>query len=98
MQRPQYDHRGDRGTRELGSDVRSNAGETEHLDMQHLAGRTRRIEVLATIMPQPEVEIFPYGGLLDYIGVALELVADRGPDEISPVRVETVLNHQIDMA
>src|SRR5947209_8761249 len=85
MQSPQHDHRGDGGACELGRDIGSNAGKAQHLDMQHLASRTRRVEV------------FAHRGLLDHVGVALELVADGGPDEIGPVRVETILDHQIDV-
>ena len=36
--------------------------------------------------------------MFDDVGMAFELVADRGSDEISPVGVETVLHHQVDMA
>jgi len=33
--------------------------------------------------------------LLDHVGVPLELIADRRPDEIRAVRIESVLHHQI---
>src|SRR5215475_11275713 len=98
VQRSEHDHRRNRRARKLGRDVRSNAGEAEHLELHRLAGGTDRLEVLAAVVPQAEVEPLPVGGLLDHVGVTLELVADRGPDEVGAVRIEAFLHHQIDMA
>jgi hypothetical protein len=65
--------------------------------VQHLAGAPRRFEVFPAEMPQTEVQAVPGRGLLDDVGVPLELVADRRPDEIRPVRIEPLLHHQIDL-
>src|SRR5690348_15308656 len=48
-------------------------------------------------MPQTEVQTAPGRRLLDDIHVPFELVADRRPDEIRPVRIEPFLHHQIDL-
>jgi hypothetical protein len=36
--------------------------------------------------------------LPDHVGVAFELIADCGPNEIGSVRVEAVVYHQVDLA
>jgi hypothetical protein len=33
----------------------------------------------------------------DHVGVAFELIADCGSNEIGPVRVETLLHHEVDL-
>src|SRR5580704_1557226 len=91
-------NRGDSGAGEIGRDVLRDGGKTEHVDMQHLAGLPRRFEIRARVIPQTELQAFTGRGLLDHVGVPLELVADRRPDEIRAVRIESVLHHQIHMA
>src|SRR4029078_1424686 len=58
---------------------------------------TRGFEIFPAKIPQTEVQAVPGRGLLDDICVAFELVADRCPDEISTVRIEPFLHHQIDL-
>src|ERR1700742_3550853 len=98
MQGSEYGNRGDGGAGEIGRDVLRDAGKTKHVDMQHLAGLPRRFEIRARVIPQTEVQAFTGCGLLDHVGVPLELVADRRPDEIRAVRIESVLHHQIHLA
>src|SRR5260370_36632952 len=98
VQRSQHDNRGDCGASKFGRDIRGNTGEAEHLDVQHFSSRTRRFEILATVVPQTEVQTLSDRRLLDHVGVAFELVADCGSNEIGPVGVKALLNHQIDMA
>ena len=50
------------------------------------------------VVPQTEIQAFAGRGLLDDVGVAFELIADRRSDEIGAVRIESVLHHQIDVA
>jgi hypothetical protein len=56
--------------------------------MQRLAGALHRFEIGAAVIPEPEVQAFSDGRLLDDVCVAFELVADRRPDEIRAVRIE----------
>src|ERR1700722_323137 len=98
MQGSEHGNRGDGGAGEIGRDVLRDAGKTEDVDMQHLAGLPRRFEICARVIPQTEVQAFTGRGLLDHLGVSLDLIADRRPDEIRAVRIESVLHHQIHMA
>jgi hypothetical protein len=65
------------------------AGKTEDIDVQHLAGLPRRFEIGAGIVPQTEVQAFARRGLLDHVGVTLQLIADCRSDEVSAVRIES---------
>src|SRR6266446_8673318 len=98
VQRSQHDNRGDCGASKFGRDIRGDTGEAQHLDVQHFSSCTRRFEILATVVPQTELQTLSDCRLLDHVGVAFELVADRGSNEIGPARVRALLNHQIDMA
>jgi len=49
-------------------------------------------------VPQSEVQALSGRGLLDHVGVPVESIADCGADEIGPIRVESLLDHQVDMA
>src|SRR5260221_1337471 len=97
VQRSQHDDRGDRRASELRRDIGGDTGEAKHLDVQHLSGCTHRFEVFSAVVPQTEVQTLSDRGLLDHVGVAFELVTDCGSNEIGPVRVKALLNHQIDM-
>src|SRR3984885_4664619 len=98
MEGSKHGNRGDGGAGEIGRDVLGNGREAQHVDMQHLAGLPRRFEIRARVIPQTEVQAFTGRGLVDYVGVPLELIADRRPDEIRAVRIESVLHHQIHVA
>ena len=97
MQGSQHGDGGNGGARKLGRDVLGDAGKAEDIDVQHLAGSPRRFKILAAVVPQTEVQTFAGRGLLDNVGVTFELVPDRRSDEISAVRIEPFLHHQIDM-
>ena len=77
----------------VGRDVLRDTGQAQNIDVQHLAGSPRRFEILAAVMPQPEVQTLSSGGLLDYFCVTFELVADCRPNEIGTVGVEAFLHH-----
>jgi hypothetical protein len=98
VQRSQHDDRSDGGTCELGGDIRRDSGEAQYIDLEHLSGATRRFEIVAAVVPQTEIQTLSDRGLFDDLGVAFELVADCGSNEICSVRVKALLNHQIDMA
>ena len=67
------------------------------MDVQHLSSCTRRFQIFAAVMTQTEVQTIPNRGLLDDVGVALDLVAYCGSNEIGPVREKAFLYHQVDM-
>ena len=67
------------------------------MDLQHLSGSTRRFEIFTAVVPQTEVQTLADRRLLDHVGVAFELIADCGSNEIGPVRVETLLHHEVDL-
>src|SRR4051812_35281076 len=98
LQRPEHGDRGDRRAGELRWDIRGDAGQPEHPDVEHLAGSPGCLEIVPAVVPQAEVEIPPGDGLLGRLRMALDLVADSGADKIGAVRIEAVLNQQIDMA
>ena len=89
MQGPENGDRSDGGAGEIGRDILRNAGKAEHVNVQHLAGSPRRFEIGAGVIPQTEVQAFARRGLLDHVGVTLELIADRGSDEIGAVRIKS---------
>ena len=80
----------DGGARKLRRDVQGDSGKAEHMNLQHLSGSGCRFEVFTVEVPQTQVETFSDGRPLDHVGVAVELIADRGSNEIRPVRVETL--------
>jgi predicted lipid-binding transport protein (Tim44 family) len=53
------------------------------MDLQHLSGSTRRFEIFAAVVPQTEVQTLADRRLLDHVGVAFELIADCGSNEIA---------------
>ena len=56
MQGAQHRDRGDGGAGQLGSDVLGDGRQAKNVDVQHLAGALRRFEILAAVIPQPEVQ------------------------------------------
>src|SRR4051794_34654237 len=98
VERAQDLDRADRGAGELGRDVAGDAGEAEHADVERLAAGDRRLEVVAAVVAQAEVEALPGRGTPGHVGVTLELVADGGADQVGAVRVEAFLDQQVDPA
>jgi hypothetical protein len=91
-QSSQHDDRLDRGAGKLGRDVMGNAGKTQHMDVERLAGCAHSFEILAAVVPQTEVQALAgYRPLHHCVGMSLELVADRGADEVGAVRIEPLL-------
>lgn len=89
---------GDRLPRQLRCDIVGDASKTEHLDVQHLAGRLRGLQVLAAVVAQAEVKLVAVDGFPDGIIVPIELVSNGCPDEVGPVGVEALLHEEIDMS
>lgn len=97
MKSPQYRDRADGGTGEIGRDVLSDGREPQNVYVQHFAGAMCGFEIFPAEMSQTKVQAVSGGRLLDDISVTFELVADRRPDEIGPVRIEPFLHHQVDL-
>ena len=55
VQRSQHDDRSDSGAGKFRSDIGRDSGEAQYIDLQHLPGATRLLEILAAIIPQAEV-------------------------------------------
>jgi hypothetical protein len=98
MQCPENGDRRDRGTSELGRYICGDAGEAKDIDVQHFACVPGRFQIRERVISQTEIQPLPSRGLLDHIGMTIELVANGGPNEIGPVRVKPVTHHQIDVA
>src|ERR1700756_2695889 len=67
------------------------------MDFQHFSGSARRFEIFATVVTQTKIQPLADCGVLDNVGVPLELIAYCGSNEIGPVRVETLLHHEVDL-
>jgi hypothetical protein len=78
VQRSEHDDGSDSGAGELGGDIGCDSGEAQYVDVQHLPGVTRNLEVLAAIIPQTKIQTLSGGGLFDDLGMAFELVSNRG--------------------
>src|ERR671913_1778417 len=98
VQRAEHDDRADRGAGELGRDVRGDAGEAQHADVEPQAGVAGRLELRAAVVAQAEVEALALRGPRGRVGVALELVADGGADEVGAVGVEPLPDQEVDAA
>ena len=55
MQGSEHGNRGDGGAGEIRGDVLRDAGKAEDVDVQHLAGSLRRLEIRAGVVPQTKV-------------------------------------------
>jgi hypothetical protein len=63
------------------------------VDVERLPGCAHRLEIFTAVVPQTELQALSSYGLLDDVGVSVELVADCGADKVGTVRVEAVLDH-----
>src|ERR1700752_12057 len=85
VQSAQHDDRGDGVASELRRDVRRDGGKAQNVNVQLFSGVTCRLEMFAAVVPQSEIQARSRDGPLDHLGVAVELVADRGANEIRAV-------------
>ena len=88
----------DRSKREFGRDVRLDDDEAEDLDRERLSGFDDSFQLGAGVAADAEVELPALDGLADGLTVSRELIADGGPDEIGPVRIEPFGNEKVDLA
>ena len=77
-----------RATSKLRRDVLGDSGKAQNIDMQRLTGTPRRVEILAAVIPQTEVQTFSGRRLFDDVRMTFELVANCRANEVGTVRVE----------
>src|ERR1700688_840668 len=58
VQGPQHRDRGNGGAGEIGRDVLGDAGKAENINVQHLTGPPRRLEIFSAVVSQTEVKAF----------------------------------------
>jgi len=87
----------DRCPREIGRNVRGNDRQAEDLDMKRFTGRPERLEIGTAVLTQTKIELASRHRLLHRIGVTIELGADRRPDEVGAVGIETLPDQQVDV-
>src|SRR4051794_28513295 len=97
MQCPQNGDRSNGGAGEIGRDIWRDSRQAENVDVQRFAYVPSRFEIRARVISQTEVQPLPSRGLLHHVRMPIELVANGGPDEIGPVRIEPVPYHQVDV-
>src|SRR5262245_49227080 len=97
MQRPQHADRANSGASKLGRDVLVDAGKAQDVYVQHLTGAPHSFEILAAEVPQTKIQTASGRGLLRYIRMTFELVADCGSNEIGTVGVKPFPHHQVDV-
>src|SRR5262249_44990208 len=91
--RSHNDHRGARVARALGGHIRCNARKAQDMDVQLGSGVTRRLEIFAAVVAQTEVQALSRGRLSDHVGMAVDLIPDRCPNEIGAIGVKSLPNH-----
>ena len=68
------------------------------LDVKRLAARLRGFQVLPAVVTQTKFELVSSNGLLDGVVVSIELVSDRGPDEVGAVGIKPLPHQKVDVA
>ncbi len=86
MQGAQHMKRGNRLPRQLGRDIAGDAGETEHLNVQHVPRRLQSLEILAAVVAQAKVELVPCDRFRDGVVMSVKLL--RMAVRMKSVRLE----------
>jgi hypothetical protein len=84
--------------RQFRGHVIGDAGEAQHLDVKHFAGRLHCLEVSARVLSQAQIELVARNGLAHHVMMTFELVADGRSDEVGAVGIEPILHQKVDMA
>jgi hypothetical protein len=94
------EHRDGRDRRfcERRRDVCGDAGEPHHFDLKTLSGRHGSLEIRTAEMLKTERQGAAGDRLLENIRVLNQLIADGRSDEVGPIRVEALLDQEIDLA
>ena len=93
---PEHRQGADGLQREFRRDVRGDADQADDLDVKHFAGGPRRLKFDHPELEQADLERVPVDRARYLLRLAVQLVADRRPDEVGPVREEAFLDQQID--
>src|SRR5262249_24989716 len=78
--------------------VSSDTGESQYLDVQFFTGRSDRLQIRSGEVAESELQRMPPNRFLDFLPMPRKLVADRRPNEVGTVGIESFLNQQIYMA
>ena len=81
-----------------GGNVGCDGGEAEHADVEHLAGVSRRFQIMSREMAEAKLELPALGGRARGLAVPLQLVPNGGADEVGPVAVEPLAHKEVDIA
>ena len=56
------------------------------------------LQILSAVSTQTKVELVSSNGLLDGVVVAIELIADRGPDEVGAIGIKALMHQEVYVA
>jgi hypothetical protein len=88
----------DRCTCQFGRNIGRDGEKAEYPNIQLLVCRADSFQFPAIERPQPEIERLTRYGFVDDVRMPLDPIADGGAYEISPIRVKSFLDQQIDLA
>jgi hypothetical protein len=88
-------HGCDRGAREFRGDLAGDGGQAENLDEERCPGIASRLKILPRIVRKPELELPAGHRLTDCVVLPFELVSNGCAEEVSPIGVEAVANHEV---
>ncbi len=81
MKGTQHMDRLDRRARQSGRDIRRNPRQADNLNLQHLPGLPRLLQLSTTDVLQAQHERAAGDSLLDLLCVNAQLIADRGAED-----------------
>jgi len=81
-----------------GGNVAGNGYQPEHIDLKDLPRGVHGLQVLPTVVSQTKIKGLSSDRLANDVDVPIELVTNRGSNEVSAVAVKSILHHQIDVA
>jgi hypothetical protein len=87
-------HGCDGGAGEFRRDIVGDGSEAENLDEKRCPGIAGRLEILPLVVRQPELELPAGHRVADRVLMPFELVSNGCADEVSPIGVEGVPNHE----
>ena len=97
MKRTQDFDRCDRRPGQFGGDVVCDAGKTKNTKFQHLSCCVRCLQLQSRDLAQPQVEGLARERFPGCFRVTLELIADRGANEVGAVGVELLRDQKINV-
>ena len=88
----------DRRSRQFGGNVGGDHRQAKNLDMECLAGRPDPLQLRPREVAQTQLEVAPRNRLLHRVGLPIELSANRRPNEVGAIGIESLSNEQVDVA